>query len=62
MVVPSGYLGDFLLTNWTDAILFFPETQELPATSQVVRHFDIETMLEVCLPLWVKGISCTFLS
>jgi hypothetical protein len=32
MIVPSGYLGDFLLANRTNAILLLPETQELSST------------------------------
>ena len=32
VIVPSSYLGDFLLANRTDAVLFFPEAQELSST------------------------------
>jgi hypothetical protein len=60
MVVPPGYFGDFLLADWTDAVLLFPEAYELPSTAQVVGHFDIQTMFKIRFPLRVKGISRSF--
>jgi hypothetical protein len=60
MVIPSGYLGDFLLANWTNTVLFFPETEQLSSTFQIIGHFDIKAMLEVGFPLCVERVSFPF--
>ena len=33
VVVPSGYLGDFLLADRTDTVLLFPKAEQLSSTS-----------------------------
>ena len=60
MVIPSGYLGDFLLANWTNTVLFFPETEQLSSIFQIIGHFDIKAMFEVGFPLRVERVSFPF--
>ena len=60
VIIPSRYLGDFLLANRTDAVLCLPEADKLSSSSQVVDRFDIQTLLKIGLPLRVKGIGFAF--
>jgi hypothetical protein len=60
VIIPSSYLGDFLLANGTDAVLRLPQADKLPSSSQVIDHFDIETLLKIRLPLRVKGVGIAF--
>ena len=60
VVIPASYFGNFLLANRTDAVLCLPEADKLSSSSQVVDHFDIQTLLKIGLPLRVKGIGFAF--
>src|SRR4051794_18435390 len=60
VVLPSRQLRDRLLTDRTDAALFFPKVQQLPSFLQVVCHFDAQTRLKVDFPLRIEWIGCPF--
>ena len=60
VIIPSSYRRDFLLANWTDAVLRLPQADKLPSSSQGVDHFDVQTLLKVGLPLRVEGVSFAF--
>lgn len=38
VVVPSRQFGNLLVADWTEAVLLFPEGDELPLSFQVVHH------------------------
>ncbi len=50
MVMPSRYLGDFLLAHWTYPVLFLPEVPQLPSSRQVLCHFDAKAFFKVHFP------------
>ena len=60
VVIPSSYVGDFLLAEWTDAVLRLPQAEKLPSSSQIVDHFDIQTLFKISLPLRVEGVGLAF--
>ncbi len=60
MIIPSRYLGNFLLANRTDTVLCLPQADKLSSSSQVIDHFDIQTLLKIGFPLRVKGIGFAF--
>ncbi len=60
MVVPSGDLGDFLLAQRTNTMLFFPEAEQLSSTPQVIRHLNVQTMFKVHFPAWVERVGFCF--
>ena len=57
VVIPAGYFGDFLLANRTNAVLGFPQTDELSSSAKGVDHFDIQAVFKVEFVLWVEGVS-----
>ena len=40
VIIPSRQLGNLLVADWTEAVLLFPEGDELPLSFQVVYHLD----------------------
>src|SRR5207244_3166436 len=56
MVMPSRYLGDLLVADRADAVLFLPQVHELSSPAQVGRHLDTEAFLEVDLPGRVERV------
>ena len=50
MGMPSFDLDDRLAADWADALLLFPEIEQLPFPNEVVRHPDAEAFFEVDLP------------
>ena len=60
MVVPSRKSGDLLVAHRTEAVLVFPQVQQLPATFEGVRHLHAEAFFEVHFPLWLIRIGCAF--
>ena len=56
VAVPPRQFGDFLVAEWTEAILLFPEEEQLLFPFEVVCHFHIETLFKVGLPFWVIGV------
>ncbi len=56
MAVPSREPGDLLLTDRAKPLLLLPEVKKLLPVLQVGVHFEIQTFLEVGLPLRVVGI------
>ena len=60
MVVPSRKSGDLLVAHGTEAVLVFPQVQQLPATFEGVRHLHAEAFFEVHFPLGVIRIGCAF--
>ncbi len=40
MVVPSGDLGDLLVTDRADPILFFPQIEQFAPSPQGLLHLD----------------------
>src|SRR6266568_7816624 len=60
MAVPSGDLGDFLLTHWTQSVLLFPEMEQPVFSLERCLHANIETLLKVGLPCWIVGVGLCF--
>lgn len=56
MAVPSSNLGDLLITNRTEAVLFLPKVTEPSSSFESGLHLYIEAFLEVCFPLRVVGV------
>jgi hypothetical protein len=59
MIMPPSDLRDGLVADRADAILFFPEEQELFPTSDIARHFNAKAFLEVHFPRGIVWISFT---
>ena len=59
VAVPSRQFGDFLIAEWAETALLFPEQEQLPFPFQVVCHFHIETFFKIRLPGGVIGIGIT---
>ena len=60
MAVPSSYLGDLLVANWTQALLLLPEVQEPTLPFQPCSHVDVEAFFKIRFPVRVVGIGlCT---
>ncbi len=59
VAVPPCQFGDFLVAEWTEAVLLFPEEKQLLFPFEVVCHFHIETLFKVGLPFWVIGVGFT---
>ncbi len=60
MVVPSSQFGNLLVTDGTDAILFFPKANELASTMEGSYHLQTETVFEVGFPGWVEWVGISF--
>ncbi len=60
VIVPTSELGDFLLTDRTDAVLFFPKMEQLAALPEVIDHFDAEAFFKIELPGGVIGVGLSF--
>src|SRR5436309_4089568 len=59
MAVPPGNLGDALVAQRTDPVLFLPERQEASFSGQVPFHFHVEAFLKVRFPGRIKGVGCS---
>ncbi len=60
MAMPSGQLGDRLMTDWAKALLLFPQVQQRPASAEILGHFHTQARFEVDFPLRVIGIGLPF--
>jgi len=60
MVVPSSDLGDFLVTDGADALLLFPQVQQLSSPLQGMHHFDPKALFKVDFPLGVIRVGVAF--
>ena len=56
MAVPSGDLGDLLVTDRTEAVLLFPQVTEPASPFQSGLHIHVETFFKIRFPGWVVGI------
>ena len=62
VVMPPRQFGDFLVAEWAETPLLFPEIEQLPLPLQVLCHFHIKTFFKIRLPsgvVWV-GITLDF--
>src|ERR1700741_4130227 len=53
MVMPSRQSGNFLMADGAEAVLLFPEVQQLPPSFEIVRHLHAQAFLEVHFPLGI---------
>ncbi len=60
VIVPTGELGDFLLTDRTDAVLFFPKMEQLAALPEIIDHFDAEAFFKIEFPGRIVGVGLSF--
>jgi hypothetical protein len=60
MVVPSREFGDFLVADWAETRLFFPQAKQLPSPLEVIDHFHAEVFLKVEFPGRVIGVGFAF--
>ena len=60
MAVPSGYFGDLLLADWTEAVLGFPQVEQPLFAFQAIFHLHIQAMFKIGFPFRVIGISNPF--
>ena len=58
--IPSGALGDGLLTVRTSAVLPQPDPIELPTTPRRVQHFLTPTGFEILCPLGIIRVGIRF--
>ena len=56
MEMPSRQCGDFLVTDGTEPLLFFPDRQKLPSSLEALNHLDAEALVEVEFPCWVVQV------
>src|SRR5260370_37384197 len=56
MAMPSRNLGDLLVTDWTEAILFLPEGAEPPFPFQSGFHLHVEAFFKIRFAGRVVGI------
>jgi hypothetical protein len=47
VAMPPCQFGNFLVAEWAEAALLFPEMEQLSFPFQVVCHFHIETFFKV---------------
>src|SRR5690242_2781257 len=59
MAMPSGELGDSLVAQWAEAILFLPKVQQSSFPSQVLLCFHVQTFFKVHFPGWVERVGCS---
>ena len=60
MAVPSGHLGNLLVTDRTEASLFLPELDEPAFPLEPCGHVNVETFLEIRFPGGIVGVGfCT---
>ena len=50
MAVPSGDLGDLLVTDRTEAVLLFPQVTEPAPPFQSGLHIHVETFFKIRFP------------
>lgn len=50
VVVPARDLGDFLLANRANAVLFFPRVDKLPSPAQTIDHLQAKPSFKVDFP------------
>ena len=60
VVVPARYLGDGLVTHWTDASLFFPQVQQLAFPVQGLFHLYAQAFFKIEFPCWIVGVAFPF--
>ena len=60
MALPSGNLGDFLLTHWAESVLLFPEMDEPAFPLQGVYNVNVQAFFIVALPFGVIGVGLAF--
>lgn len=60
VIVPASEFGDFLVADRAEAVLFFPEAEELPSLSEVVCHLETQAFFKVGFPSRVIGIGRPF--
>lgn len=56
VVVPPGYFGDLLATDWAEAVLGFPQIEQSSSAFQVRFHLYAQTVFKVGFPFRVIGI------
>ncbi len=60
MVVPPREFGNFLVADWTNTVLLWPQVKQLPPTLEVLFHFQVKTLFKVDFPGRVIGVRCPF--
>ena len=60
MAVPSRDLGDFLLADWANSVLLFPEVNEPSFSLEGIYHVNVQTFFIVGFPLWVVRVCFSF--
>jgi hypothetical protein len=58
--MPSRDFGDFLLTNWAESVLFFPEVREPSFPFQGTHHMNIQTFFIVAFPFGIVWVCLPF--
>jgi hypothetical protein len=60
VVVPPRQFCDFLVADWADAVLRFPETEQSSSPVQGTGHLDAEATFKIDFPDRVEGIGFPF--
>src|SRR5882762_1846530 len=60
VVIPPCHFGDFLLANWADTLLLFPEIEQRPSSFESFFHFYPKSVLKVDFPFGVIWIGLAF--
>src|SRR5437016_1090012 len=55
--MPPRNLGDFLVTDWAESLLLFPEVKQPLFPFQVCSHAYVQTLFIVAFPCRVVGVS-----
>ena len=60
MALPAGQLGETLVADHAEAVLFLPQAKDLPSSLQMLSHTDAQTSFKVRLPLGIIRIGLAF--
>ena len=60
MIVPARKLGNFLVTDRTQAVLLLPKIKQLAPTFELLGHLEAKPLFKVGFPGWVIRISGGF--
>ena len=59
VAVPSGHLGDRLVTDRAAPVLLTPQVRQHPFSSQVILHLYAQAFFQIDFPCWVIRIAVT---
>ncbi len=58
--MPPAKFGNFLVADWTNTVLLWPQVKQLPPTLEVLFHFQVKTLFKVDFPGRVVRVRSPF--